>query len=58
MNQSGKTNGASLGILVILTSVIDTDGVRGLWNGLIPSVVRKISWCTVFFVIYEQAVAL
>jgi solute carrier family 25 (mitochondrial uncoupling protein), member 27 len=58
MHQSGKSPGKAKGILQILKEIIDEGGFIGLWGGFTPAVIRKVAWCTVFFVTYERTLAL
>ena len=35
-------------------TIFKEEGVSALYSGFTPIVVRKVIWCTLFFVTYEQ----
>ena len=53
MNQSGGVPKYS-GVLDALASILREEGALALYKGFVPIVVRKVLWCSLFFVSYER----
>ena len=53
MNQAGGQQ-VYRGMLHAGSSIFREEGLGALYAGFTPIVVRKVSWCTLFFVTYEQ----
>lgn len=53
MNQSGGVPKYS-GVLDALASILREEGALALYKGFVPIVVRKVLWCSIFFVSYER----
>lgn len=53
MNAAGGQRAYS-GVLDAFGTIVRQEGVLALYKGFVPIVVRKVVWCTVFFLGYEQ----
>ncbi|ETO31142.1 hypothetical protein RFI_05983 [Reticulomyxa filosa] len=53
MNQSGRVH-EYRGMFHGLVSIPRKEGVMALYKGFIPIIVRKVAWCTLYFVTYER----
>jgi len=42
------------GVVDALRTIVRDEGVGALYKGFTPIVVRKVLWCSMFFVTYEQ----
>ena len=42
------------GVVDALRTIVRDEGVGALYKGFTPIVVRKVLWCSAFFVTYEQ----
>ena len=51
MDTAGKTRPSVIGAV---TSTMREEGPAAFYKGFVPIVVRKVLWCTAFFVSYEQ----
>ena len=54
MNQAGKQIQEYSGVVNAFSTILRTEGMGALYKGFVPIVVRKVIWCSVFFVTYEQ----
>jgi len=54
MNQAGHGDGQFNGILDCFVKTYKQEGFLALYKGFIPIVVRKVIWCSIFFVTYER----
>jgi len=57
MNSAGGTQQYT-GIAHAFSTIISEEGVSALYKGFVPIVVRKVLWCSIFFVTYEKGRAL
>ena len=53
MNAAGGKREYS-GVLDALVTILRHEGPQSLYKGFVPIVVRKILWCSIFFVSYEK----
>jgi hypothetical protein len=53
MNAAGGEKAYS-GVIHAFTSILKEEGPSALYKGFLPIVTRKLIWCTIFFVSYEQ----
>ena len=56
MNQAGHAH-QYRGMAHAFTDILRTEGAAALYKGFSPILVRKLLWCTTFFVAYEQLLA-
>ena len=42
------------GMVHVLTDLLKTEGIRGLYKGFLPSFMRLGSWSVIFFLMFEQ----
>ena len=42
------------GVLDAFATIVRTEGVLALYKGFVPIVVRKVLWCSAFFLCYER----
>jgi len=58
MNSAGRDDRQYSNMCSTLLTVVKEEGPFALYKGFVPIVIRKILWCTVFFVFYEHFLSL
>jgi len=53
MNTAGQAQAYS-GVVNAVQTILREEGVSALYKGFTPILIRKVLWCTVFFVSYER----
>lgn len=53
MNHAGGKQVYS-GVINAFTTIVKDEGASALYKGFVPICIRKIMWCSVFFVSYEK----
>ena len=53
MGAAGGPRGYA-GVLDAFATIVRTEGVLALYKGFVPIVVRKVLWCSAFFLCYER----